>query len=146
MPEITFYFNVQQREAALCQLVGKALQHQYTLNILTESNAASIRLDQLLWEMPSIGFLPHCAADHPLAVDTPICIDHRSELFKPRTILFNWCLQLPSLRDGYQRIIEIVDTSEIACQQARQRFRAYQEHGLTVKSVDMAALRTGTTV
>jgi DNA polymerase-3 subunit chi len=141
MPEITFYFNVQRRETALCQLVGKALQQQHTINILTDSDAASDSLDRLLWEIPSIGFLPHCAADHPLAAETPICIDHRTALFKPRDILFNWSKQLPPQLNGYQRVIEIVDKTDTLRTEARQRFRAYQAQGYTVKTIDMAHLR-----
>jgi DNA polymerase-3 subunit chi len=140
MPDITFYFNVQRRETALCQLVGKALQHQHTLNILTDSEAASDSLDRLLWEIPSTGFLPHCSADHALAEQTPICIDHRSALFQARDILFNWSTQLPPQLDHYQRIIEIVDNTQPLRHDARQRFRAYQAQGYSIKTIDMAAL------
>lgn len=143
MPEITFYFNVLRREIALCQLVNKALQQHHTLNILTDSESASISLDRLLWEIPSIGFLPHCAADHPLAADTPICIDYRSVLFKPRDILFNWGSKLPLQLENYQRVIEIVDSDEETRSASRQRFRAYQAQGFTIKSIDMAQLSTG---
>ena len=139
MPEITFYFNVQQREIALCQLVSKALQHKNTMNILTDSESDSRSLDGLLWEIPSIGFLPHCRADHPLAMETPICIDARDELLHPRDILFNWRTCLPPTLENHTRIIEIIDTSETLKLDARQRFRAYQAQGITVRSVDMAA-------
>ena len=144
MPDITFYFNVSRRETALCQLVSKALQQQHTINILTDSEAASESLDRLLWEIPSTGFLPHCAADHPLAAQTPICIDQRSALLKPRDILFNWSTQLSPQLDSYQRIIEIVDTTDALRAEARQRFRAYQAQGYTVKTIDMTILRATT--
>jgi DNA polymerase-3 subunit chi len=137
MPEITFYFNVQGREAALCQLLGKALQHKKTINILTDSESASTSLDRLLWEIPSTGFLPHCAADYALATETAICLDHRADLFTARDILFNWGTQIATQRDC-QRIIEIVDRSEEQRTQARQRFRAYQAQGYTVHSIDMS--------
>lgn len=142
MPEVTFYFNVQRRETALCQLVGKALQQKNHINILTDSESATVSLDRLLWEIPNIGFLPHCTADHALAAETPIWLDHRAQLLKPRDILFNWTSQLPGTLEGYSRVIEIVDGDEELKAQARKRFRAYQAQGLTIKSVDMTALRT----
>ena len=66
--QITFYFNVLNREKALCQLVGKSLASGKTVCVLTESAAATAALDRLLWEVPQNGFVPHCAADDPRAV------------------------------------------------------------------------------
>lgn len=138
--QITFYFNVQNREHALCQLAGKALAAGKSVCVLTESAAASAVLDRLLWEMPPHGFLPHCAADAPIAARTPIVVDHRAELLPARDVLFNWTGQVATGFSRYDRVIEIVDTDETLRAAARERWRAYQALGHTPDSTDMQEL------
>lgn len=135
--DLIFYFNVRNREQALCQLVGKSLQRGWTVNILTASEAASAALDRLLWETPPTGFLPHCAADAEIAAQTPVVIDHRAELLQARTVLFNWSGQVPSGLDQYQRVVEIVDGDDVQRLASRERWRAYQAQGYTPQGNDM---------
>lgn len=138
--QITFYFNVNNREHALCQLVGKALAAGKTINILTESTAASAVLDRLLWEVPQHGFLPHCAADDPRADRTPVIVDHRPERLPARQILFNWTGQVAAGFARYDRLIEIVDSDATLRLQARERWRAYQAQGHEPTATDMQEL------
>ena len=138
--QITFYFNVSNRERALCQLVGKALLAGKTISILTESAAASSVLDRLLWERPAHGFMPHCLADDPRATQTPVVIDHRADLLPVRDILFNWTAQTASGFARYDRLIEIVDSDPELRSQARQRWRAYQALGYEPSATDMQEL------
>lgn len=137
---ISFYFNVRSREHALCQLVGKALAAGQTLNVLTESAAASAVLDRLLWEVPQHGFLPHCDAQNEQAARTPIIVDHRPELLPTRPLLFNWTNQVASGFERYERVIEIVDTDPDQRSQARERWRAYHALGHTPDATDMQEL------
>lgn len=137
MTTITFYFNVKQREAALCQLVEKALKQKLRIHILTENEADSVKLDRYLWQLPSIGFLPHCAADHPLATNTPILIDHRHALLPSGEVLFNWTANIPSTIKHYQRVIEIVDSNEENRLLARERFKLYQASSVEIQTIDM---------
>lgn len=138
--QISFYFNVKNRESALCQLVGKALAAGKTVCIHTDSAAASTVLDRLLWEVPQHGFLPHCAADDARAALTPIVIDHRNELLPARNVLFNWTGQVASGISRYDRVIEIVDTDPEQRSAARERWRAYQAQGCQPDSTDMQEL------
>lgn len=137
MTTVTFYFNVKQREAALCQLVEKALKQKLRIHILTENEADSVKLDRYLWQLPNIGFLPHCAADHPLAKETPILIDHRNTLLTSADILFNWCSNIPESITFYQRVIEIVDGQKENRLVARERFKTYQANNIEIQTIDM---------
>jgi DNA polymerase III subunit chi len=137
MTEISFYFNVPNREHALCQLVSKALAKRLSINILTDSQAAAVALDGLLWEVPQTGFLPHCSADAAIAADTPIVLDYRSELLPDRQLLFNWTNGLPSGFERYQRVIEVVSIDEEARTLARGRWKAYVAQGFKPTSFDM---------
>lgn len=137
---ISFYFNVRNREQALCQLVGKALAAGQTMNILTESTAASAVLDRLLWEFPQNSFLPHCGPENPNAARAPILIDHRPELLPARPLLFNWTEQVAAGFERYERVVEIVDTDEEMRSRGRERWRAYQALGQTPDATDMQEL------
>ncbi|GAA5784200.1 DNA polymerase III subunit chi [Chitiniphilus shinanonensis] len=138
--DVTFYFNVKQREQALCQLVGKALAQRLSVNVLAASERDAHALDRLLWEVPQTGFLPHCAADDPLASVTPVVVDHRADLLPERAALFNWTDGVPEGHERHARILEIVDRSEEARERARQRWRAYVALGITPTAVDMLEL------
>lgn len=137
MTEISFYFNVPNREHALCQLVSKALAKRLSINILTDSQAATAALDGLLWEVPQTGFLPHCAADAAMVADTPIVLDDRPELLPARQLLFNWTNGLPPGFERYQRVIEVVSIDEEARTLARERWKAYVAQGFKPTSFDM---------
>ena len=141
MTEISFYFNVRNRELALCQLVGKALMSGKSIAILTGSEAATSAIDRLLWEQPPAGFLPHCQADAPFATATPIIVDHRVELLPRRDILFNWTQHVAPRFSEYQRLIEIVDSDEELKAAARTRWIAYKAQGYTPSSTDMQELQ-----
>lgn len=140
MAQVTFYFNVRNREQALCQLVGKAMAQQLAISVLAASESAAYALDRLLWELPQTGFLPHCAADHPDAARTPVIVDYRVELMPARDALFNWTDGVPGGLDRYARVIEIVDQTDEARSAARTRWRAYQTHGITPEGIDLLEL------
>lgn len=140
MTEISFYFNVNDRESALCQLVGKALMQGRRMVILTGSDAATRAIDRLLWEIPPAGFLPHCQADASFAAETPIIVDHRVEIITPRDILFNWTDRIAPRFTEYERLIEIVDTDEELKTAARARWAAYKAQGYTPSATDMQEL------
>ncbi|STR45632.1 DNA polymerase III subunit chi [Iodobacter fluviatilis] len=137
MTEISFYFNVPNREHALCQLVSKALAKRLSINILADSQAAAVALDGLLWEVPQTGFLPHCAADDANVADTPIVLDYRPELLPARQLLFNWTNGLPAGFERYQRVVEVVPIDEEARNLARGRWKAYVAQGFKPTSFDM---------
>lgn len=140
MTEISFYFNVKDRETALCQLVGKALMQGQRIIVLTGSEAASSAIDRLLWEIPPAGFLPHCSADADFAAETPIIVDHRVEIITPRDILFNWTERIAPRFTEYARLIEIVDSDEALKAAARVRWAAYKAQGYTPSATDMQEL------
>lgn len=137
--DIIFYCNVKNREYALCQLLGKALKQNMWANLFTESQAASKVLDQLLWEIPQTGFIAHCAADDPRASRTPVIIDYRPDLLKPRALLFNWTQRITDKLTQYEKIIEIIGTDQTQQYQAQERWKAYEIHGYTPRQINIQA-------
>ncbi|GAB3243026.1 DNA polymerase III subunit chi [Chitinimonas naiadis] len=144
MPLASFYFNVSNREQALCQLVGKAVKRKLATGIVTDSETASQVLDRLLWEVPPTGFVPHCLAGHELAAQTPALIDHRIEVLLPREVVFNWTSHIVRTDMEIARIVEIVPRDDMALrQEARSRLQLYKQAGYEVEFTDMATLGKG---
>ncbi|MGQ5522364.1 DNA polymerase III subunit chi [Chitinimonas sp. PSY-7] len=144
VPMASFYFNVANRELALCQLVGKALKRKLAIGVITESETASRVIDRLLWEVPPTGFVPHCLAEDSCAAQTPALIDHRLEKLGPRDVLFNWTPRMVPASPNLARVIEIVaHDDEAGRQAARQRVAQYKQAGYEVEYTDMAKLAQG---
>ncbi|GGP22797.1 DNA polymerase III subunit chi [Silvimonas iriomotensis] len=140
MAEVTFYFNVKNREQALAQLVGKAVAQQCAVSVLAASEAEVARLDRLLWDTPQTGFLPHCRASDEIAAQTPVVLDCRAQLLSPRQVLFNWTGEVISEVAGHDRIIEIVPQDEEQRLAARERWRGWQALGIKPVAIDMLEL------
>ncbi|QDQ26201.1 DNA polymerase III subunit chi [Chitinimonas arctica] len=137
----SFYFNVANREQALCQLVGKAVKRKLATGIVTDSEMASQVISRLLWEVPPTGFIPHCLASDVLAPDTLALIDHRINALLPREVVFNWTAHMLPTDLGIGRIVEIVPHDDMALRQlARERLAHYKRAGYQVEFTDMATL------
>lgn len=140
----SFYFNVANRELALCQLVGKAVKRKLATGIVTDSETASVVIDRLLWEATSTGFIPHCLAADALASETPALIDHRLSSLLPRDVVFNWASNLVPTDLGIARIVEIVPHDDMDLRQiARERLGYYKRAGYDIEFTDMANLAKG---
>ncbi len=143
-PMASFYFNVANREQALCQLVDKAVKRKLAIGVITESETASRVIDRLLWEIPPTGFVPHCLAEDDCAALTPALIDHRIEKLGNRDVLFNWTPRIVPFSPNLARVIEIIaHDDEPGRQAARQRVAQYKQAGYEVEYTDMAKLAQG---
>ncbi|PHV13500.1 DNA polymerase III subunit chi [Chitinimonas sp. BJB300] len=143
-PMASFYFNVANREQALCQLVDKAVKRRLAIGVITESETASRVIDRLLWEIPPTGFVPHCLAEGGCAALTPALIDHRMEKLGNRDVLFNWTPRMVPISQNLARVIEIIaHDDEPGRQAARQRVAQYKQAGYEVEYTDMAKLAQG---
>jgi len=140
MAQITFYFNVKNREQALAQLVGKAVAQNLSISVLAASEAEALRLDRVLWDTPHTSFVPHCRANEDIAAQTPVVVDFRPALLTSRNVLFNWTGQVPDGFAEHERIIEIVSQDENERLAARERWRTWQGLGMTPVAVDMLEL------
>lgn len=138
MTRIDFYTRVDDKYRFACKLCAKAVASRLRVNVFTPDEAATERLDQLLWTLPATGFVPHCRADHPLAAETPILIHHAPVDFLHDDILLNLNDAWPPFFGRFHRLLEIVSTDEADVQQARERFRFYRDRGYELTTHDMS--------
>lgn len=144
MDVIRFYHNVRHREHGLCQILTKALAQGKTAAVLAGSMADLNALDQLMWEVPATGFIPHCQVGEPVEHDTPIVLGLDTQKLPSRDILVNWTDAAIADDPRFSMLVEMVAADdEVGKAQARERFRAYRQAGRLIEAHDMAVIRGG---
>lgn len=140
MTRIDFYFNVQDKFSRLAELAGNALARERRLFVYVPDRESAERVGEVLYTHGQTSFMPHCAADHSLAGETPIIIDWRSDRLPHDDVLVNLCDAHPPFFSRFTRLIEIVGMEPADRQEARARFRFYRDRGYDIRSIDVTGV------
>ncbi|KAF3999927.1 DNA polymerase III subunit chi [Glaciimonas immobilis] len=130
MTHIDFHTNIPDKFLYTCRLVRKARAAQRNIVILTSNVSDSGHLDRSLWTFSEYDFLPHVAAEDPLAAETPVILVHDQDVTLPHhQILINLSGKTPIHFARFERMFEIVTLDEIDKTNGRERYRYYQQRG-----------------
>jgi DNA polymerase-3 subunit chi len=130
MTRIDFHSNVPDKILYSCRLVRKARAAQCRIVVLTTDRAELMRLDHALWTFAEQEFLPHVAAEDPLAANTPIVLADNDEVELPHyQVLVNLSGRTPAHFARFERMVEIIATDELDKAAGRERYRFYQQRG-----------------
>ena len=137
MTEITFYVlpteSTQERHLFACKLVEKSYRSDCFCYLLTDSETQSRVLDDLLWTFRPGSFIPHQLYDGTVPEWQRLILIGSHQPPEPwRHTLLNVSSQFPQDYLQYGRILEILDNSEATKVAGRQRYRQYQQAGLSV--------------
>jgi DNA polymerase-3 subunit chi len=128
MTRIDFHTNIPDKLAYACRLARKAYASKAKIVLLAEDAAQAAALNEALWTLSNIDFLPHVMADDPLAPQTPIIITDSEEAALPHhDMLVNLTRRTPSTFDQFTRVFEIISTDEQDAAAGRQRYVAYKK-------------------
>jgi DNA polymerase-3 subunit chi len=136
--EIRFYHNAPDRLRVACVLSTKARAGGHRISVFAPDGGIARQFDQMLWGLQPLSFIPHVAADSPLAAETPVVIGSRLDTLPHEDVLINLGDELP---DGFERfalVLEIVGPTDPERQAARGRYRHYKERGYTLSAHDLA--------
>ena len=111
--------------AGVCWLSQRAIRKSRPLWIYCIDAAELSRLDQLLWTAEPASFIPH-GVDEPAQ---PVCLSCSLPAADYTGAIIN--LTAAVLHDQLQPVLEMVGASEQAREAGRQRFRQYQQLGVT---------------
>lgn len=139
MTSIDFYFNAADRLQVACRLAGKALAAGERLVVYAPEPELASRLDRLMWTWPATGFVPHCAADDPLAPETPVLIARDEQAPADFQLLLNLGTECPPHFARFERLLEVVGCDEAEREAARARYREYKARGYAIANHDLAA-------
>ena len=133
-----FYFNAPDRLQVACRLAGKALAAGERMLVYAPEADLASRVDRLMWTSPATGFVPHCAADDPIAPDTPVVIARGEDAPGDFSLLLNLGAECPPHFARFERLLEVVSTDEQDRAAARERPRQYKSRGYAITNHDLA--------
>lgn len=138
MAEIKFYFNAPDRLATACSIVAKAVSQGRRVVVHAPEPQVAQRFDHMLWSLQPLSFVPHVAANSPLAARTPVVIAQTLDKLPHQDVLLNLDTEPPQGFEGFSTLVEIVSTNEADRQQARARWQAFKQQGHTPVGHDLA--------
>lgn len=141
MTEVAFHFNAPDRLDYACRLLRKAYLKGARLQVLADPVLAAA-LDQQLWLMTGVDFVPHCPSDAPESVRarSPIVIGR--SVVDPAgegQVLVNLGDEMPQGYQRFARVIEVVTSDSPARVMARERWKQYKAAGLEPQHLDLNA-------
>jgi DNA polymerase-3 subunit chi len=152
---IDFYFNAGDRLEVACRLAGKALRQKKRVLVYAPQAETAQRIDRLLWTAQAVSFIPHCAAQDPLAADTPVLITAGDEApvgtgdeapvgtgdeapAAACEVLINLSTDCPPFFERHERLLEIVAQEDEDRRAGRMRYAFYRDRGYAIRSHDLA--------
>lgn len=137
MTSIDFYHGANDKVQAACRLIGELYAEGRKVLVYAPADATAAQVDRLLWVQPSIGFVPHCRSDSPLAAETAILIGASLDDMRHHDVLVNLDGDLPPAFSRFERLIEIVGTDDADRQPARARYKFYRDRGYPLTTHDL---------
>lgn len=141
MTEVAFHFNAPDRLGYACRLLRKAYHKGARLQVLADPPLAAA-LDQQLWLITGVEFVPHCRSDapEPMRSRSPILIgSHVSTPAGDDHVLVNLSDALPEGFQRFARVIEVVTADPPVRALARERWKQYKSAGHDPQHLDLGA-------
>lgn len=141
MTRIDFYILKKNAPNAhvdfICRLAEKIYRQNRQILLHTDDAKQAGMMDDLLWTWRQNSFIPHEHLSGEVT-DCPILINHNPDIDTPMSdVLINMARTVPLFFSQFERVTEIVAGDEETRQQARQRYRFYQERGYPLASHDI---------
>lgn len=137
MTRIDFYTGSTDKLRTACQLSHKAIQNGlHTVISLTDA-ASCDTLDRLLWHYPDTAFIPHARCDADDAEQTPVLLCCGEGKFPHHDLLISLHDECMPFFSRFDRVIEIVGTSEEESRLGRERYTFYRDRGYELRHFDL---------
>jgi DNA polymerase III subunit chi len=135
--EVSFYIlpteSLEDRYLFACKLIEKAYRSCSFCYVLTDTDKQSQIIDDLLWTFRAGSFIPHQIYTGELPeIEKVILIGSLDVPEQWQKTLFNLSSNFPEPGSQTERILEILDNSEATKEAGRNRYRRYQQAGMTV--------------
>jgi DNA polymerase-3 subunit chi len=141
--DITFYVlpsqSQQERLEFACKLIEKIYRSGQNCFVLTESSEQSATIDKLLWTFRAGSFVPHQIYTGILPqLPQTILIGFNDIPESRQNVIINLSASIPDINPSTERILEILDNSEVCKQAGRQRYRQYTHLEFTITTHNMS--------
>lgn len=137
MTQVTFYLldeteqeqSVDALTSLACSLAAKCYRKKQRCLVLFDSQQEAERFDEVLWQLPVDGFIPHNLTSEGPANGAPIEITWQQPAQFSRPILINMGSDIPANGQGFKHIFDFVPAPDALKQQARERYKHYRAAG-----------------
>jgi DNA polymerase III subunit chi len=137
--EVAFHFGAPDKLAYACRLLRKAAASGARVIVVAEVSLAHA-LDQALWAIAPSAFIAHTGpqADAALRSRSAVALVTPEEpLPSGYGVIVNLDSAIPVGFETFARLIEVVSLDEADRQQARQRWKRYQQLGYDIIRHDL---------
>ena len=115
-----------------CQQAAMAYRQQQKVFIYTQNQTQAHDIDEMLWAFEADSFVPHNLMGEGPSYGSPVEISWQAPSNR-RAVLINLTTTVPSFAHQFAKVIDFVPNDETLKQQARTRYRAYQQLGFAAK-------------
>ena len=142
MPEVSFYIlpseSIKERYLFACKLIEKAYRSGHFCYVLTDDEEQSQIIDDLLWTFRAGSFIPHQVYTGELPdFEKVILIGSLNAPENWQKTVINLSSQCPRDFERAERVLEILDDSKATKEAGRNRYRQYQQSGMSLVQHDM---------
>jgi len=140
--EIRFFHNAPDKLAAACRITAMAWRRGRKVTVFAPEPGVAQRFDSMLWTFQPLAFVPHVAADSPLAAETPVLVARRLDAPMQDDVLVNLSHDVPAGFEHFAQVIEIVTQDADDRVAARGRWGAYKQAGHPIETNDLSRRET----
>jgi len=141
MTRVDFYLLTRpgpaSKESFACKLTNKAFRLGHQIYVLTASAQHSRELDRFLWTFDAGSFIPHDVYSNNVNATLPVIIGHGEPPDTCHDILISLVTDVPQFFSRFDRVMDVVDSTEDDRTQARKRYRFYRERGYELETHEL---------
>lgn len=119
-----------------CQLAAQQFRNNKRVFILTDDETHAHLVDEQLWAFDANSFVPHNLIGEGPRQGAPVEIGTKAPT-NSRQVLINLSQTVPTFLNKFKEVFDFVPTEETAKQQARERYKALRQMGLTLNTIDV---------
>lgn len=136
MPKVTFFLlpevTEDEQNQLICDKIAALFRQFRKVLVWANDQAHAEILDDLLWQRPADGFIPHSLYGEGPANGVPVELVWPQASNVPRRpgyVVFNLASQVPAQVQLNQTIFDIVPSAEDGKKLARERYKHYRGSG-----------------
>lgn len=133
MSAVTFYLMPEEGELTVevltCDIAAHYFRQKQKVLVYCQSQREAEQIDELLWQRPVDGFVPHNLAGEGPEAGAPVEITWQAPRSRNRAVCINLHPQCPQFAGQFRTLIDFVPAEETQKQQARERYKHYRAAG-----------------
>jgi DNA polymerase-3 subunit chi len=112
-----------------CLAAARCFRQKQKCLVFCQNKQQAEQFDELLWQLPSDGFVPHNLEGEGPIGGAPVEITWQTPQRFSRAVLINLAEQVPEFHTRFGQVIDFVPSAENLKLMARERYKHYRAAG-----------------